>query len=335
MLRKETTTRLALAVLSVLAVGVPTAYSGWVRGLFSLDERVAERRNVLMELLASQRAAHELRHEFGDIVQRTGVASALESEISIRERLNQLLIEHQMIEAVVTPSRAVEDPKSGLVRVPITVTARGTMRATVGLLKDVAELPGLVRVTNPAITPNAAVRSGGLSDSMSLRLPLELMVLPSTGSFACGEKHDSTRPDGPTVRHLNRDYSTIWNPNPFSEPQPEKVLVYIDRTDNKDRKETKVNVTDTLISCPHPQKLAERIVMTLARDDDFSDRVEEIMVSDVHSNKSRIVKVGEAFDGGRLVKVNSRQAYVEREGAYYSYALGGSSGELVTPTSGR
>jgi|CXWL01.1.fsa_nt_gi hypothetical protein len=202
------------AVIAYLLVA-QVVYPNWIRPLLTIDQRVAERRADLEKLEKLQKSVDDARLEYRDYVARIGSFDPGRVETAIRDRLNALIEKHKLENANTAPSRPVEDRKTGLTTSVITVTAVGSLESAVSFLKDVSELPELVRVGNPAIYPAGSGRKGEEKDLVNVRLPIEVLVLP---------KHKVAGLIDPTtlqksesfVRHTGRDYSEIWNRKPFT-----------------------------------------------------------------------------------------------------------------------
>ncbi len=184
-------------------------YPQWVKPLLSLDERIAERQKDLDKLLAEDAAVQKARFDYKTLVGRVGSFDAARVDTNVRDRLNQLIEKHKLADAAVTPSRPVEDRKTGLTTSTVSVTATGTLDAAIAFLKDVAELPDLVRAGNVALAPASGARKGTEKDPrVNVRVPLEIWVLPRHPVVGPLKEEDLTQP--PTVvRHAALDYSRI------------------------------------------------------------------------------------------------------------------------------
>lgn len=155
-------------------------YPRWIEPMVTINQRIAEKRKDLEKLRAEEKEVDQAQKELKDYAMRVGTYQPGKLENALREKLNQLIARHKLEGAVVTPNRAVEDSKTGLSRMLVTVTATGTLQAAVDFLKDVAELPYLVRVSNPALYPAGSGRKDTARDRLNLRMPIEVLVLPET-----------------------------------------------------------------------------------------------------------------------------------------------------------
>ncbi len=204
------------AVIAYLLVA-KVVYPNWIHPLLTIDQRVAERRADLEKLEKIQKAVDDARLEYRDYVARIGSFDPGSVETAVRDRLNALIEKYKLETQSVAPSRPTEDRKTGLTTSVITVTAVGSLEAAISFLKDVSELPELVRVGNPAIYPaGGSGKKGTEKDQVNLRLPIEVLVLPK--NKVAGSIDPATLPKSESfVRHAGQNYSEIWNRKPFTE----------------------------------------------------------------------------------------------------------------------
>lgn len=220
---------LAIAFGAVIAylLLAQVVYPNWIRPLLTIDERIAERQADLEKLEKIQKAVDDARIEYRDYVARIGSFDPGRVETSIRDRLNALIEKHKLENASTAPSRPVEDRKTGLTTSVITVSAVGSLESAVNFLKDVSEIPELVRVGNPAIYPAGTGRKGEDQDLVNVRLPIDVLVLPKNQVVGPIDPANLPKRDS-FVRHAGRDYSDIWNRKfftPYVELPPLRVDV--------------------------------------------------------------------------------------------------------------
>jgi len=223
----------ALLVGAGLVRGV--VYPRWIHPLLTIDERIAERQKELDKLEAEDAAVQQARYEYKALVARVGSFEVGKVETEVRDRLNRLIEKHHLQDASVSPSRAVEERKTGLWSTSISVSANGTLESTIAFLRDIAELPQLVRVGNPAISPAGSARRGQSQDVMSLRVPVDLLILPRNQVVGPIVAAELAHPDS-FVRHAGRNYAEIWSRKPFSEyVAPIKLKATVIRTVNVEK----------------------------------------------------------------------------------------------------
>ncbi len=209
---------LFMAAIAYVAVS-RMIYPTWIRPLLTLDERIAERSKDLDKLQVLEKEVENARYEYRGFVERIGSFDPGAVETSVRDRLNGLIEKHRLQGASVTPSRPSEDRKTGLTTTVITVSAVGSLDSAINFLREVSEMPELVRVGNPAIYPASGDRKGIEKDMVNLRVPVKALVLPQQKIVGridlAGLKKLET-----FVRHADRDYSPIWKGTPFTEFVP-------------------------------------------------------------------------------------------------------------------
>jgi hypothetical protein len=214
------------AVVALLFVA-RVAYPAWIAPLLTIDDRVRERHADLQELEQFQMAVDRARADYRDFVARNGSFDFGRVENAVRDRLNALIARHKLENASTAPSRPVVERKTGLIRSTITVTAVGSLESAVSFLKDLSEIPELVRVDNPTLSPASAGRRGQAEDSVNLRVPIELLVLPKNRTAGHIDPETLSKPET-FVRHAAQNYALIWERTPFTpyvELQPLRVDV--------------------------------------------------------------------------------------------------------------
>ena len=90
------------AVTAYLALA-KVVYPNWLQPLLSLDERVAERREVLDRLESLDHQVMQARPEYRDYVARIGSFDAQSVVTDVRDRLNGLIQKHDLQNAGVSP----------------------------------------------------------------------------------------------------------------------------------------------------------------------------------------------------------------------------------------
>ncbi|UCC29725.1 MAG: hypothetical protein JSU86_16160 [Phycisphaerales bacterium] len=194
-------------------------YPEWIEPLLKLDQEIAVRQNEYDELKAVEDEVGEGKKGYKGYVSRVGSFDIDKVTTAIRAQLNELIEKHKLQGANVSPSRPTKDRKTGLDRMSITVTAVGKLESAVEFLKDVSELPQLVRVGNAAIYPASRSRKQRGRDRMNIRVPIEVMVLPRLRIVGRINEEELVQPES-FVRHADQDYALIWSMKPFTEPIP-------------------------------------------------------------------------------------------------------------------
>jgi Tfp pilus assembly protein PilO len=197
-------------------------YPQWIEPQLTIEDRIAERQEEFDELYEQKKQVDAAAERYRALVARVGSFDIGNVETDLRARLNELIERHRLENANVSPTRPTEDRKTGLSEMTINVTATGRFKGTVEFLRDVAELPQLVRVGNASLYPASESRSGS-RDRVNLRVPLEVMVLPEKRRIVGRiEEEELVQPET-HPRHAGLDYSLIWSRKPFLEPIPLKA----------------------------------------------------------------------------------------------------------------
>ncbi len=211
----------ALMYALVSAVVVPK----WIKPLLALDDLIAEREQTLVALEKGEAEVQRAKETYRGFLYRVGSFDPTVVENDLRERLNNLIAKYQLEDQNVTPRRPTTDRKTNIAKMTISVTATGSLASAVGFLKDIAELPHLLKVGNASIHPVAARHGDKTGKRMNLRVPIEVWILPQNRML--GRRltdKDLTRPES-FPREEGGDYSRIADRRPFTEYIPPKPLV--------------------------------------------------------------------------------------------------------------
>lgn len=206
---------LAFIVYALLSSVV---YPRWIEPLLSIDGRIAERQEIVTKLEDGETEVDHARREYRQFLDRIGSLDPVKVENDLRERLN-VLVEKHGLEDVTTSggsARLNSLGKTDAEVMTLSVNATGTLAAALGFVKDLAELPHLIRLGNTAIYPASSSRKRSSKDRMYLRVPLEVLVLPRQRILDQRlTEEDLKRPES-YVRHEGRPYSEIWERTPFT-----------------------------------------------------------------------------------------------------------------------
>lgn len=193
-------------------------YPTWIAPLLTLDQRLAARRKDRDKLEETEERVELAKRQYRALVARVGSFNSGKVETQFRERLNNLIEKHHLLDANVSPTRSPADRKTGVEKLRLTVTVVGSLKSAVEFLKDLAELPHLVRVGNAALYPVSGGRRGSRLGRVNLRVPLEIWVLPKKRIVGVIDEETLVQPTT-VVRHRGDDYSMLWEAEPFTEPQ--------------------------------------------------------------------------------------------------------------------
>lgn len=210
-----------LAIVYIL--GVQVVYPRWIEPVFSLKKRIAEKSDTLTDLEQQEKRVSQAVTEYRQYMERAGFGDAAKIEVELRDRLNKLIEKHALNEATVSAARNLKDAKSGMERISLDVTAEATFPAAVSFLKDVTELPQVLRLGNVKFAKGTASRGVRDSDRVNLTVPLELLI-PAPQKFVGPLDEAKAKSHDTFVRHQGRDYSAIWDRKPFLEHEPVRPL---------------------------------------------------------------------------------------------------------------
>lgn len=197
-------------------------YPEWIEPLLKIDQEIAARQGEYDKLMSLEDEVDGAKEEYKEYVSRVGSFDIDKVTTAIRAQLNELIEKHKLQGANVSPSRPTEDRKTGLEKKSITVTAVGKLESAVEFLKEVSELPQLIRLGNAAIYPASRSRKQRGQDRMNIRVPIEVMVLPRQRIVGRINEEELVQPES-LVRHADQDYALIWSMKPFTEPIPLRV----------------------------------------------------------------------------------------------------------------
>ncbi len=214
-------------VMVLYIIATKTVYPWLIEPLVTLGDRVVRRELELEKLEEKQEKVAWAVREYRRLMDRIGSGDVGKVENAIRQRLNTLFATHKLEEASTSPTKPHADRKTGVTKMTLTVTAVGSLESVVSFMRDVSELPQLIRIGNASIFPKSSSRRGKKAnrEHVNLRVPLEVWLLPQHKML--GRKVADADLDQPEkiVRHTQRDYSSIWKRTPFTEFVPYKPLI--------------------------------------------------------------------------------------------------------------
>jgi len=212
---------LTLAFAVVFGGGLVSSviYPRWIKPLVTIKDAIARLEKQRDALVEDQRRVDNEVRAFRGFVNRVGALDIRRVENEIRARLNEMLAEHKLDSVSVTPNTPRTIKKIGTQEMTVTVKAEGSLESAIKLMRDIAELPHLVRVLNTTIQPVSGgrrkTRGKKKEERVTLTVPLQIMALPQQRLAGRIEKDDIEQPEV-FVRHENRDYSSIWTRTPFT-----------------------------------------------------------------------------------------------------------------------
>lgn len=221
--RRSKTLAIAFGILAGGAFLARVVYPAWIEPVLTIETRLAERRKVYDKLLVVKEQVDAAKRRYRDYLARVGASEVGPVETDVRDRVTRLIEKHHLADMAVTRRRATNVGKTNLMKMGLVVKAEGTLQSAVEFLRDVAELPQLVRMGTVKLYPASATRRGrgrGRGrDRVNLTVPVELWVLPQQRIVGRVQVDSLEQPET-VVRHLDRNYAIIWESKPFWEYVP-------------------------------------------------------------------------------------------------------------------
>jgi Tfp pilus assembly protein PilO len=323
----EKRTKILTVLFGVLvgsAVLVKGAFPRWIQPLLQIDARLEEHRTELAELERWEARVLQAKYRYRDYASRVGSMDPVNVQNRVKERLDELVERNQLENASVSPPRRINtDRKTDLSRMMFSVTAEGKLEATVKFLRDVAELPYLLRLDNPKLQPASESRRDRDKDRIRLDTSIELLVLPQYEPLKVELADAQLVQPASFVRHLDRDYSEIWKAKPFLEYQkPPPVRPRREPEVKVEKPEPRPEPVEPVRSKRWPNRDRLQVVMPLRTSYGNGQSRQEVMLYDTREKETIVVPTGEDFDGGSLLYVHQSGVLVGREDGDFVYPIG-------------
>lgn len=305
-------------------------YPTWVQPLLHIDKEIARLERDLEERTKAHTVARDAKYEYRDFVARVGSMDPEIVQNRMKRQLDELVTKHGLANAAVIPPRRLNvDKKTQLATMTFAMQAEGSLQSIVGLMKDVSELPYLLVVNNPRLSPvSSSSRNRQENDQIALNMSVEVMVLPQQKIIGDRFEDDKLRQPAQHVRYARSesDYAVIWQRNPFSEYSPPKPPVVVARREEPTPPPRPV-VREEPPPPPPPvdKRWRDRDQYTLTMAmlmRDGQSRFDEVMLYNSRSKENRYVAVDQELDGGDLLFVHQRGALVGREDGRFVYPIG-------------
>ena len=296
----------------------------WIAPLLDTETRLAELRKERDDLLAFDKRFQDAVMSYKGLAGRVGSMKTGDVRDDLHQRLGALLQKHRLAQGRISARSASTDRKNGWKMIAFNVSGEGTLLSALTFLRDLYELPHLLRVIDPRLTPQRVSRGQKKTDKVALSVTLQVLVLPSPAVLPRRlSSADLQQPDR-YVRHRGVDLQYVSARQPFMEytkPAPP-------RTDPKPtRQPTKVVKKDPVEPPPpevDPRWKGRWRLVACWKDYSTSEiywaKVEER--SSRSSGKERDVAAGGDFDGGELLLVRQVGALVRRKDGDFVYPLG-------------
>ncbi len=202
---------LTLAGMAALAVGWPVGKAFFYDPLQKDRQAVRACRETLDALRDKKRRQEpQAVGRFKDLVSGTLSRDATEVRNRLVQDVTRLAVRSKLTTQAVRPRKPLGGKRTkGVLRIPVSVTAQGTLGNVVRFLGEVYELPYLLRVRGVRLA-----RVGGRGGNhVSLSADLESLTLPETPesrAFVGDVMTFASRPD--STQHRRRDPSALSQP---------------------------------------------------------------------------------------------------------------------------
>jgi len=222
-------TKILAVVFGVILAGAGAAqfiYPRWIKPLVSIEDTIALREKRLSELEEVQSQVDWAIREYRAMINRSGSTDVKRVTTDVQTKLSALIEARGFSEADVTPGQPTRDRKTGITKRMLTVKAVGSLESAILFLRDVSELPQVLRVLNPTIYP---VGGGGKDkfeevDRAAISVPIQIAVMPKQRLVGEIADEDISQPEK-FIRHDGRNYASIWTGKPLIVPIPMDPLV--------------------------------------------------------------------------------------------------------------
>lgn len=214
----------AFGVFTAFLLIQRVVYPQWIEPSLSIDQRIAERQRDLDKLETLEEEVKRAKHHYRELVARNGSFSIGRIETEVRGRINKLIEKHHLTNMQVSRTKPARVGKTGLKRMRLVVKAGASLQSAVEFLRDMSELPQLIRIENARLYPAGSSRKRTGRRPVNLTVPIDLWLMPQHPIVGRIDESSLTPPEV-VVRHEDRPYSSLWEGRPFSEYVPPVPLV--------------------------------------------------------------------------------------------------------------
>ncbi len=295
----------------------------WVKPMLDTDARLTELTEEYDALAAFERNYQDAVMTYKALAGRVGSMKAGDVKDDLQERLNALLQKHKLAQGRISARNISTDRKTGWKTLAFNISGEGPLLSALKFMRDVYELPHVLRVIDPKLVPQSGSRTSKKVDKVKLSLAVQALVLPSPPILRQGlVSADLEQPEN-YIRHRGVDLQFVSARKPF--------LEYVKPTQPRPKPTPKPPVKKAArpqVKPPPPPKEYRwkgRWRLVACWKDYSTSEVYWAKVEDQgsrSSDKERDVAAGGDFDGGELLVVREVGALVRREDGDFIYPLG-------------
>lgn len=311
---------IAFSAMIGLWFGSKTVYSWWIKPLFTIAEDIKALQVKADEADEFDLGYRRARWEYEKLVSRVGAMQVGALKGDLHRRLEELAHKHHLAELKVAPKLQQKFGKTECTLLGFTISGQQKLADVLGFLKDVYELPHIMRVLDPRLQPIIPPRDKKPEDLVKISLEVQALLLPPRPrlklDYTVNKKDIGDQP-GSFVRHGEVDVLALADRNPFLEYEPPEVAKA--PTEPRDSGPKKEHV-EPPATCK-PWKGSWKIVAISMMHEPLLQRV--LAQDGTKSSSQKYIAPGEEFDGGMLDTVTTLAALVRYHDGNYVYPLGG------------
>lgn len=320
------TQKLAVVFVGVLALVVIArgVWPAWIAPLLDTEGTIARLDEELGELNAFEQRFMDAALKYKGFVSRVGATDAGVVRDELHSRLIAMIRDHELGDWRLTPRNPAVNRKTGWTALGFTVSGEAPLKNVLEFLKELYELPQVVRIVDPRVVDATSLREKN-RDNVKLSAGIEAIVLNGViPTFKEPLKaEDLSQPDT-FVRHRDVDIQLVSAAKPFMEyEKPPKPPPPPPPPPPKEK--------EKVVAPPPPPPPKYRwdgnwrLVGTSKKHAGADNEVSLALVEEEGGRggqKRKFVSTGEDFDGGKLLAVQPRAALVRREDGEFVYPLG-------------
>lgn len=309
---------ITFAVLIAVWVGYKTVYAWWVVPLVRIEQDIEKLRAQESEAAEFNAQYEFAQKDYEKLVSRVGTLELGELKDDLHHRIEDLAHEYALEDLKVTPKREQRYGKTDALELGFAVSGQQKLESVLGFLREVYELPHVLRVVDPKLSPILPPRGEKAKDLIKLTLDIQALLLPARPRAALAYTVDLKKlPPQPKtfVRHGEPDIVKLASAKPFLEYEPEKPAGSKPPIDTGSKTP---KPPDPLVCKPWSGRWRV-VAISMMHDPEGAS----VLVQDTAraTNRKRI-HIGQEFDGGMLEAASTRGALVRYHDKIYVYPLG-------------
>ncbi len=318
---------LAFSALIGLWFGSKTVYSWWIKPLFTIQEDIKALEVKAEDAADFHNGYNRAQWEYETLVSRVGAMQVGALKGDLHRRLEELAHKHQLGELKIAPKLPQKFGKTECTQLGFTISGQQKLADVLGFLRDVYELPHIIKVLDPRFQPIIPPRDKKPEDLVKISLEVQALLLPPRPrpklDYVVDKKELADQPAS-FVRHGEVDVLALAKRKPFLEYEERKVVIK-DPAEPQDTGPKKGPVVAPA-TCK-PWKGNWKIVAISMMHEPLLQRV--LAQDGTKTSSQKYIAPGEEFDGGMLDTVTTLAVLVRYHDGNYVYPLGGEFKERI------